>query len=447
MTTPWTTTTWQDKPYTQLIEYPSEEKLTEAVNTLNGLPPLVTTTEIENLKSDLGKVAKGDYFLLQGGDCAESFADCNMEIITNKIKILLQMSLVLIHGLRKPVVRVGRIAGQYAKPRSSSTETRDGKTLPSFRGDLVNDIEFTETSRIPDPLRMVRGYHCSAITLNYIRALSKGGFADLHNPESWNLDFAKHSVMADQYLNIARSIRDALEFVEILPHIHHASFNGVDMFTSHEALNLWYEQPLTRFEPTTGRWYDLSTHFPWIGMRTAQLDGAHVEYFKGISNPVGVKVGPSATPEWVTELVETLNPHNEPGRLTLIHRFSAKQIASLLPPLIEAVQKTGISVVWSCDPMHGNTDITEQGIKTRRFDHILSELEQAFQIHHRCDSHLGGVHFEMTGDDVTECMGGARGLSEVDLHQAYKTLCDPRLNYDQALEMAMRIVVSDRRSG
>lgn len=438
--TSWHPALWQKKPYAHQTIYPSATALENTLTQLAELPPLVTPLEIESLKTQLGEAAQGQRFLLQGGDCAESFADCNAMAITNKLKILLQMSLILLHGLRKPVTRVGRMAGQYAKPRSAETETQNNVTLPSYKGDLINRAPFTEADRTPDPLQMIAGYNFSALTLNYIRALVDGGFADLMHPEYWQLDFVKHSPLAEEYQAMVNSLRDSLDFFQAIAGLQMANLHRVDFFTSHEALQLHYEQALTR--QVEDKWYNLSTHFPWIGMRTAALDGAHIEYIRGISNPIGVKVGPNMTKSWLTELVETLNPNNEPGRLTLIHRMGAKKIKDFLPDFIETVKSTGITVLWSCDPMHGNTETTQDGIKTRRFDDILSELQQAFAIHHQMNSYLGGVHIELTGENVTECTGGARGLSDEDLKHAYTTLCDPRLNYEQALEMTMLIVRS-----
>lgn len=439
MTKTWSPTSWKNKPYTQQTLYPSPEMVDEVISKLSKLPPLVTPIEIETLKTQLGEAAKGQRFLLQGGDCAESFADCNAEAITNKLKILLQMSLILLHGLRKPILRVGRMAGQYAKPRSVEMEQQNNISLPSYKGDLINRAPFTETDRTPDPWLMVEGYHYSALTLNYLRALVDSGFANLMHPENWQLDFMKHAALANEYQNMVNSLRDALDFLKTISGLQVSNLSRIDFYTSHEALQLLYEQALTR-KDANGRWYDLSTHFPWIGMRTANLEGAHIEYIRGIANPVAVKIGPNTTPQTLTTLIETLNPENEPGRLTLIHRLGARKIKDLLPSFIEVAKTTGITVLWSCDPMHGNTETTQEGIKTRRFDDILQELQQAFAIHQQMGSYLGGVHIELTGENVTECVGGARGLNEDDLKRAYKSLCDPRLNYEQALEMAMLIV-------
>jgi len=400
------------------------------------MPPLVTPGEIEALKTQLADAAEGRRFLLQGGDCAERFSDCVPELITDKLRILLQMSVVLVHGSKRPVIRVGRFAGQYAKPRSEDFETRDGVTLPTYRGDLVNRPEYTAADRTPDPQLLLRGYGRSALTLNFIRALVKGGFADLHHPEYWDLDWVHHSPLADEYRRILATISDSLRFFENVLGIHAEEIQRVDFFTSHEGLHLGYEEAQTK-PAAPEKYYNLSTHFPWIGMRTAGVEDAHVEYFRGIANPIGVKVGPSTTPEALRALIETLDPAREPGRLTLIHRFGADRIAACLPPLIQAARATGHRLLWSCDPMHGNTHMTGDGVKTRAFSEILAELEQAFDIHEACGSRLGGVHFELTGEDVTECTGGARGLAEADLARAYKSEVDPRLNYEQALELAL----------
>lgn len=435
----WSPTSWRTKPALQQPKYPDEARVEEVLRELSRLPPLVTSWEIERLKSQLAEAARGERFLLQGGDCAESFDDCTSDSIANKLKILLQMSLVLVHGARRRVIRVGRFAGQYAKPRSEDMETRDGVSLPSYRGDLINRAPWSATDRIPDPALLLRGYERAGLTINFIRALIEGGFADLHHPEYWDLAWVKHSPHAEEYHRRVEAIRDSLHFLESLAGRQTEEVTRVDYFTSHEGLHLLYEQAQTRRVPRRPGWYNLSTHFPWIGMRTAQAGGAHVEYFRGIANPIAVKVGPATTPETVVELAEVLDPHREPGRLTLIHRFGHGKISDGLPPLVEAVRRAGRTVLWVCDPMHGNTEAVAGGLKTRRFDYILSELEQAFDIHERLGSYLGGVHFELTGEDVTECVGGARGLTEEDLQRAYRTQVDPRLNYEQALEMALRI--------
>jgi 3-deoxy-7-phosphoheptulonate synthase len=392
---------------------------------------------VDQLRTQLAEAAAGRRFLLQGGDCAESFAECDAATITNKIKVLLQMSLVLVHGIEKPVIRVGRFAGQYAKPRSADTETRDGVTLPCYRGDVVNASAFTGEARTPDPRLMLRGYERAALTLNYIRALARGGFADLHHPENWELGFLRRSALADEYRQILRSVAHALRFMENVLGVHADAMERVDFFASHEALLLPYEEAQTR--PVHGRWYNLSTHLPWIGARTLDPDGAHIEYFRGIANPIGIKVAPSIAADRLLTLLDRLDPDREPGRITLIHRFGHDRIGAGLAPVIRAVKAEGRQVLWCCDPMHGNTKTTATGIKTRHFGDILSELQQAFDIHAAEGSTLGGVHFELSGDHVTECLGGSSGIEEADLQRAYKSEVDPRLNYEQALEMAMLV--------
>jgi 3-deoxy-7-phosphoheptulonate synthase len=443
-TTSWHSASWQARPAQQQPVYRDGQALERTVAELSRLPPIVVSWEVEALRARLAAAQRGEAFLLQGGDCAETFADCESDTIVKKLKILLQMSLVLLHGLKKPIVRVGRMAGQYAKPRSADSETRDGVTLPSYRGDLVNRPEFTAEAREPDPVLLLRGYERAALTLNFVRSLVEGGFADLHHPEYWDLGFVDQAPLKDAYQRIVRSIGDALDFFEGISgrQVHEATL--VDFYSSHEGLHLHYEQAQTRFIPRQNRWYNLSTHFPWIGMRTAALDGAHVEYFRGISNPVAVKVGSAMDAAWLQGLVTTLNPQNQPGRLTLIHRFGAKEVAAALPKAIEAVRRTGQTVLWVCDPMHGNTETTTGGLKTRRFENILKELELAFRIHADLGSYLGGVHIELTGEDVTECTGGARGLTDQDLQRAYRSTVDPRLNHEQALELAMLIAERSR---
>ncbi len=435
----WHPASWQSRPAAQQASYPDQAALDRAVSDLSRLPPIVTSWEIDGLKDHIAKAQRGEAFVLQGGDCAETFDECTSENIVAKLKILLQMSLVMLYGLKKPVVRVGRMAGQYAKPRSADTETRDGTSLPSFRGDLVNRSPFTAEDRIPDPRMILRGYERAAITLNFVRSLIDGGFADLHHPEYWDVDWVGHSTMADEYHQIVKSISNSIDFLETFSGKEVYRSQRADIYASHEGLHLLYEQSQTRFLDRRERWYNLTTHYPWIGMRTAEIDGAHIEYFRGIANPMGVKIGPGMTAEWLQKLVSMLNPNNEPGRLTLIHRFGAKSIEESLPPLITAVKETGSPVLWVCDPMHGNTESTADGTKTRRFDSILSELESAFRVHKSMGSYLGGVHLELTGEDVTECTGGARGLTDGDLARAYKSTVDPRLNYEQAMEVAMRI--------
>ena len=435
----WTPSSWQMRPAGQQPRYPDSGALAGAVAQLASLPPLVTSWEVERLKAQLAEAATGQRFLLQGGACAERFDQCSASIITNKLKILLQMSLVLTHGLKRRIIRVGRFAGQYAKPRSSDTEERDGVTLPSYRGEIVNGPDFTAEKRTADPERLLRGFEHAAMTLNFIRSLVDGGFADLHHPEYWDLDFVAHSPRAQEYQRVVESLSDSLQFMETLAGIQPGEISRVDFYTSHEGLLLPYEQAVTRQVPRREGWYNLGTHFPWVGLRTAEVDGAHVDYFRGIRNPIGVKIGPTMTPEWLLELLEILDPELEPGRVTLIHRMGHAKVADRLPPLVEAVQRAERTVLWCCDPMHGNTETTASGRKTRRFENILSELEQSFEIHADLGSYQGGVHFELSGDNVTECIGGARGLSEVDLDRAYESRVDPRLNYEQALEMALLI--------
>ncbi len=435
----WHPASWQSLSAAQQPTYPDKRALERAVSELSRLPPLVTSWEVDELRSLIAKAQRGEAFVLQGGDCAESFDECTSENIVAKLKILLQMSLVMLYGLKKPVVRIGRMAGQYAKPRSADTETRDDQTLPSFRGDLVNRNSFTADDRVPDPQLILRGYERAALTLNFVRSLIDGGFADLHHPEFWDLDWVGHSPMADEYHNIVNSISNSLDFLESISGRALHQTQRADIYAAHEGLHLSYEQSQTRFLKHRERWYNLTTHFPWIGMRTANVDGAHVEFFRGIANPIGIKVGTGMTAEWLQGLIGVLNPNNEPGRITLIHRFGAKSIEDKLPDLIKAVRETGSPVLWVCDPMHGNTESTADGTKTRRFDNIVSELEAAFQVHRDLGSYLGGVHLELTGENVTECTGGARGLTDGDLARAYKSTVDPRLNYEQAMEVAMRI--------
>ncbi|MFO1478502.1 MAG: 3-deoxy-7-phosphoheptulonate synthase class II [Verrucomicrobiota bacterium] len=435
----WSPASWQGLPAVQQPVYPDPAALQRALSDLAHLPPLVTSWEIENLKTQLAEACRGERFLLQGGDCSESFADCESAAIASKLKILLQMSLVLVQGGKKRVTRVGRFAGQYAKPRSADTETRGGVTLPCYRGDMINRAGFTAAERTPDPELLLRAYERSGLTINFIRALIEGGFADLHHPEYWELGFVSRSPHAAEYTRMVESIGDSLRFMEALSGSVMADISRVDFFTSHEGLLLPYEQAQTRQVPRRTGWYNLSTHFPWIGERTRALDGAHIEFFRGIANPVGVKIGPSLGPDDLLRLADTLNPANEPGRLTLIHRFGSDKVEKCLPPLVAAIRREGRQVLWCCDPMHGNTESTKSGIKTRRFERILSELEVSFRLLEQGGAHLGGVHFELTGDNVTECIGGASGVTESDLARDYRTQLDPRLNYEQAMEMALRL--------
>ena len=436
----WAPASWRQRQALQQPTYTDADELEGVLGELHALPPLVTSREVLNLKQQLAEAQEGKRFLLQGGDCAEIFDDCTPEVISNRLKVLLQMSLVLVHGLRLPVVRVGRFAGQYAKPRSTDTETKDGVTLPSYRGDMVNGPEFTPEARIPDPRRMIKAHARSAMTMNFIRALIDDGFADLHHPEYWNLGWVGHSPLADEYQKMVAGIGDAVRFMETLSGESLHNLRSVEFYTSHEALLLPYEEGVTRQVPRQAGWFNLGTHFPWIGMRTAAVDGAHAEYFRGIRNPIAIKVGPSVTPDQLLRVIDILNPNDEPGRLSLIHRMSASSIAEKLPPLLEALKRDGRRVLWICDPMHGNTESTSNGYKTRRFVNIRSELEQAFELHAAAGTRLGGVHLELTGEDVTECTGGARDITDIDLERAYRTTVDPRLNYEQALEIAMLIV-------
>jgi 3-deoxy-7-phosphoheptulonate synthase len=439
-TSGWTPQAWRARVPAQMPSYPDAEALESTLSEVRRLPPLVTSWEVLSLKHQLAQAQEGGRFLLQGGDCAESFTDCTSEIIANRLKVLLQMSLVLVHGLRQPVVRVGRFAGQYAKPRSADIETRDGVSLPSYRGDIVNGPEFELPTRTPDPRRLLKAHARSAMTMNFVRALIDGGFADLHHPEYWNLDWVGHSPLSDEYRHMVAAIGDAVRFMETLSGESLHNLNRAEFYTSHEALLLPYEEALTRQVPRQHGWFNLSTHFPWIGMRTAALDGAHVDYLRGVRNPIGLKVGASLNPETLLRLLDVLSPDDEPGRITLIHRFGATKIGELLPPLIETVRREGRRVLWISDPMHGNTESTSNGYKTRPFAAIRSELEQAFEIHAAHGSRLGGVHLELTGENVTECTGGARELTEADLERAYTSTVDPRLNYEQSLELAMLIV-------
>tara|TARA_R110002049_G_scaffold50370_3_gene143047 strand:- start:78632 stop:79972 length:1341 start_codon:yes stop_codon:yes gene_type:complete len=435
----WTPDSWRAKTALQQPSYDDPIHFDRVVSELAEKPPLVTSWEIERLKSQLAVAAQGKAFLLQGGDCSEAFADCRADPIAAKLKLLLQMSLVMVHGMQKPVIRVGRIAGQYAKPRSSDTETIGNVTLPCYRGDCVNDIPFDEASRRNQPERLLESYHRSAITLNFLRALTEGGFADLHHPENWELDFVGKSSRAAEYHRVVRGIDDSIRFIDAIGAANQADLSRVDFYTSHEALLLPYEQALTRAALGYDGWYNLSTHFPWIGDRTRAIDGAHVEYFRGIRNPIGIKVGPTMQPDELKTLLDLVNPDREAGRVTLICRFGAKKITDALPPLIKAVSATDHPVLWSTDPMHGNTIKTDNGIKTRRFDDILDELRLSFAIHAEHGTILGGVHLELTGNNVTECVGGAGGPSSSELSRAYETNVDPRLNYEQAMEVAFVI--------
>ncbi len=419
------------------MEYPDGARLRQATDALHALPPLVSSYEVERLRALLAEAQAGRCFVLQGGDCAETLADCRPEVIAAKLKILLQMSLVIGHASGLPVVRIGRFAGQYAKPRTSPTETRviDGRgvTLPSYFGDLVNASAFSPEARRPDPARLLMGYHHAAATLNFVRALAEGGFADRHHPEYWDLSFLRRAAPTrhrrEAYERIERAMRDAGDGAT-------SGEARTEFYASHEGLHLEYEAALTRTVPRRAGWYDLSCHLPWIGERTRALDGAHAEFFRGVRNPIGVKLGPGADPAGVVDLCRRLDPDNEPGRLALIPRLGRAGVSRVLPELIGAVAGAGRVVLWLCDPMHANGIVTAAGVKTRAFDDVRAELEASLDIHHAMDSRLGGVHVELTGEDVTECLGGVAGVREEDLSTNYASACDPRLNYQQALEIA-----------
>ncbi len=437
---PWSKTSWRECTALQQPNWPDKEKLEEVLATIATLPPLVFAGEIRDLKRQLARASQGKAFLLQGGDCSEEFARCTAPNIRETLKVLLQMAVVLTYAGGKPVVKVGRIAGQYAKPRSSDTEMVNGVEIPSYRGDMANSIEPTLEARIPDPGRLLQGYNMSAATLNLLRAFTKGGFGALHRVQAWNQEFVKQSPMGRSYERLAKQISQALNFMETIgidtdtPQLKQAQF-----YTSHEALFLGYEESLTREDSTRGGWYDCSGHMLWIGDRTRQLDGAHIEFLRGVLNPLGMKVGPRHEIDDILAIIERLNPDNEPGRMTLIARFGAREIEKYLPPLIRAVKKEGMNVLWSCDPMHANIRKAESGHKTRSFDDILSELRCFFELHWAEGTIPGGVHFELTGDNVTECTGGARQLADNQLGENYLTTCDPRLNAEQSLEMAFQI--------
>ena len=435
----WTPGSWQQKSALQQPNYRDEEELQDVLQRLAKLPPLVTSWEIESLKSQLAEAAEGKAFLLQGGDCSESLDDCDNDSIVRNLKVLMQMSFVLIYGGMKKVVRVGRVAGQYAKPRSNDTETRDGVTLDVYRGDIVNRSGFSEADRKPDPELLLRGYERAALTLNFIRALCGGGFADLHHPENWTLDFVGDNAQAEKYHKMVSAITDSLKFMEIVRGAEFRSSGSVDVFTSHEGLHLNYEQAQTRRVPRRDGWYNMSTHFPWIGYRTRDVKGAHVEYFRGISNPIGIKVGPKFEPDELVNLIQSLNPNDELGRITLIHRYGVSDVADRLPVILNAITDAKLRVLHTCDPMHGNTFSTNSGIKTRSFDKILEEVQKQFKIHRDHGTILGGIHLELTGDNVTECIGGQAQIGEPDLARAYKSAVDPRLNHDQAMELAFLI--------
>ena len=435
----WKPDSWRGRTALQQPEYDDPQELTNALTTLGQLPPLVTPWEVNRLRQQLAGAAAGKAFVLQGGDCCESFDDCNSGAILRKLKVLIQMSLVLICGSKQKVVRIGRIAGQYAKPRSAGLEKRGDTELPSYRGDIVNGSGFSETERRPDPRRLLRAYERSSLTINYIRALSEGGFADLHHPENWDLEFVRNTPGSRRYQQLLESLSDSIRFMEAVSSGELTQLTRVDFFTSHEGLLLPFEQALTRSDMRQKGWYNLGAHTLWIGDRTRSIDGAHVEYFRGIRNPIGVKVGNNIAPDELLDLIRVLNPDNEPGRLTLIHRFGSEKIRQRLPLLAEAVRRAGHQVLWSCDPMHGNIRTAGNGIKTRSFDDITSEIITAFQVHREAGTRLSGIHLELTGEDVTECTGGPGNLSETDLARDYRSQVDPRLNYEQAMETAFLI--------
>lgn len=437
----WSRESWRTKPIQQVPAYPDPAALAAVEKQLRGYPPLVFAGEARRLKTALGKVADGKAFLLQGGDCAESFAEFHPDNIRDTFRVLLQMAVVLTFGGALPIVKVGRLAGQFAKPRSAPDETIDGVTLPSYRGDNINGMEFTPEARRPDPQRMVQSYNQSAATLNLLRAFAQGGYADLHKVHQWTLGFLSNTATAEKYSRFADRIQETLEFMEAcgltgetVPQIRETEF-----YTSHEALLLPYEEALTRNDSTTGQWYACSAHMLWLGERTRQPDHAHVEFMRGIQNPVGVKIGPKTTVEEVMALCDALNPQNEAGRLTLISRMGAERLGEHLPTLLRAVAREGRKVVWVCDPMHANTVKSSTGYKTRQFDRILAETRAFFAVHRAEGTHPGGVHFELTGKDVTECVGGSQAITEASLGDRYHTHCDPRLNASQALELAFLI--------
>tara|TARA_R110002126_G_scaffold291724_1_gene455900 strand:- start:4089 stop:5465 length:1377 start_codon:yes stop_codon:yes gene_type:complete len=436
----WTPDSWRSKPILQVPEYPDQKALADVEARIATYPPLVFAGEARKLRARLADVANGKSFLLQGGDCAESFAEHGADNIRDFFRVFLQMAVVLTFGAQQPVVKIGRIAGQFAKPRSSNVERKGEIELPSYRGDIVNGIEFDEAARLPDPQRQDMAYRQSAATLNLLRAFAQGGYANLENVHQWMLGFVKDSPQAERYDKLANRISETIDFMRAvgINADNHQNLRETEFYTSHEALLLGYEEALTRTDSTSGEWYGTSGHMIWIGDRTRQPDHAHIEYCRGIKNPIGLKCGPSMEPDGLIELIDLLNPENDPGRLTLIARFGHDKVADHLPKLIRAVEREGRKVVWSCDPMHGNT-ITLNHYKTRPFERVLSEVESFFQIHRAEGTHPGGIHIEMTGKDVTECTGGARAVSAEDLSDRYHTHCDPRLNADQSLELAFLV--------
>jgi 3-deoxy-7-phosphoheptulonate synthase len=436
----WSPDSWRSKPIVQVPTYSDPTALADVEKQISGFPPLVFAGEARKLKKHLAQVCAGEAFLLQGGDCAESFAEHSADNIRDFFRVFLQMAVVMTFGAAMPVVKVGRIAGQFAKPRSAPTETIDGVALPSYRGDIVNDIAFTPEAREPDPRRQLMSYRQSAATLNLLRAFATGGYANLENAHRWMLGFVKDSPQSERYQKLANQITETLGFMRAigLDPEHHQELRQTEIYTSHEALLLGYEQALTRVDSTSGDSYATSGHMLWIGDRTRQPDHAHVEFMRGIKNPIGLKCGPTTTPDGLLQLIDLLNPANEAGRLTLIARFGAEKVGDHLPALIRAVTREGRNVVWSCDPMHGNT-ISAGGYKTRPFDRVMQEIRSFFDVHRAEGTYAGGIHLEMTGANVTECTGGARALSEADLRSRYMTYCDPRLNAEQAIEVAFLV--------
>lgn len=437
----WRLDSWRNLPILQQPIYENKEQLKSVEERLSALPPLVFAGEAQSLKAELAKVCSGEAFLLQGGDCAESFNNFSANNIRDMFKVLLQMAVVLTFAGGKPIVKVGRVAGQFAKPRSSDTEKQGDKTLPSYRGDIINGFEFNQSARMPDPSRMIDAYYQSASTLNLLRAFARGGMADLHQVHKWNLGFLKKQEIGEKYEDIANKLTQALEFMQAcgVTSENTPTLKQTTFYTSHEALLLPYEQAMTRIDSLSGEWYDCSAHMLWIGERTRGLDDAHVHFLSGVKNPIGVKVGPNASADDVKKLAEILNPQNEAGRLNVIIRMGADKIGDRLPSILKELKKEGLNIVYSIDPMHGNTFQASNGYKTRAFDKILSEVKSFFQIHYAEGTHPGGIHLEMTGQDVTECTGGAFGLSEAELSSRYETQCDPRLNADQALELAFLV--------
>jgi 3-deoxy-7-phosphoheptulonate synthase len=431
------------RPVAQQPDWPDPGRVAEVAAELAALPPLVFAGECDQLKTRLAAVTRGEAFVLQGGDCAETFAGATADAVRAKLQTILQMAVVLTYGASIPIVKIGRLAGQFAKPRSTATETRDGVELTAYRGDAVNGFDFTPAARTPDPGRMLRAYHCSAVTLNLCRAFATGGYADLRQAHAWNRDFVRTSPSGQRYEQLAGDIDRALSFMHACG-ADPEELRTVEFYSSHEALLLPYEQALTRIDSRTGTAYDVSAHFLWIGERTRAIDGAHVEFAAGIRNPIGVKVGPEATPDELIALIRRLSPDGEPGRLSLITRIGASKIRSALPPLIKAVRAEGIPVAWICDPMHGNTFEAPSGHKTRRLADVLDEVQGFFDVHRSLGTHPGGIHIEFTGDNVTECVGGSHEIIAEDLHQRYETACDPRLNRSQALDLAFTVAQSFR---